>query len=133
MSEIKDIFGNPLQINAVYSYIYSKSVKGHVKQNYRLNLKYLGYNPADKLLKFQMDNGSLKYLLNNNKYNNLELVTKAALEPPSAIPTQPPISEEKGSEEKGGKRRKSRKSKKSKKSRKSKKTKKSKKSRKSRR
>ena len=125
MSEIKDNFGNPLQINAVYNYIYSNSDRRDVKTTHKFNLTYLGYNPANKLLKFQLDNGTLKYILNDNKYNNFELVTKAALEPPSAIPTQPPISEEKGSEEKGGKRRKSRKSKKSKKSRKSKKTRKS--------
>jgi len=123
MSEIKDNFGNPLQINAVYNYIYGSSK--WLERNHRINLRYLGYNPADNFLKFQLDNGTPKYILNDNKFNNFELVTKAALEPPSAIPTQPPIVEEKGSEEKGGKRRKSRKSKKTRKSRKSKKTRKS--------
>ena len=128
MSEIKDSNGNPLQINAVYSYI-RPNVKDHIKAGNRLILTYLGYNPANKSLKFQLANGTSKYIPTDNKYNkynNFELVVPAPLESPSAIPTQPPISEEKESEEKGGKRSKS---KKSKKSRKSKKTRKSRKSR----
>ena len=55
MSEIKDSFGNPLQINAVYSYI-RPNVKDHIKAGNRLILKYLGYNPAGKSFKFQLDN-----------------------------------------------------------------------------
>ena len=128
MSEIKDSFGNPLQINAVYSYI-RPNVKDHIKAGNRLILTYLGYNPANKSLKFQLANGTRKYITIDNKYNNFELVVPAPLESPSAIPTQPPISEEKESEEKGGKRRKSKKSKKSRKTRKSRKSRKTRKSR----
>ena len=65
MSEIKDSLGNPLQINAVYSYI-RPNLKDHIKAGNRLILKYLGYNPADKFLKFQLANGTLKYILNDN-------------------------------------------------------------------
>ena len=128
MSEIKDNLGNPLQINAVYSYI-RPNLKDHIKAGNRLILTYLGYNPAKKSLKFQLANGTLKYIQTDNKYNNFELVVPAPLESPSAIPTQPPISEEKESEEKGGKRRKSKKSKKSRKTRKSRKSRKTRKSR----
>ena len=121
MSEIKDSFGNPLQINAVYNYIYHPPI-GNKKTNYHINLTYVGYHPDTKMLEFKSGKGLPQFISNDNKFNkfnNFELVAKAALEPPSAIPTQPPIVEEKGSEEKGGKRRKSRKSKKSRKSRKS--------------
>ena len=73
MSEIKDNFGNPLQINAVYNYISGSSVRRDVKTTHKLNLTYLGYNPANKLLKFQLDNGTLKYILNDNCKNIYKL------------------------------------------------------------
>ena len=123
MSEIKDSFGNPLQINAVYNYIYHPPI-GNKKTNHHINLTYVGYCPDARMLEFKSGKGLPQFISIDNKYKNnyiLELVTKAALEPPSATPTQPPIVEEKGSEEKGGKRRKSKKTKKSKKSRKSRK------------
>jgi len=125
MSGINDINGNPLQINAIYrNIIYTPG--GFISyKNSKLKFKYLGYRPDGRMLVFELDNGNHTFKKIDSDDNNFELINKAVSEPPSATPTQPPISEEKGSEEKGGKRRKSRKSKKIRKSRKSKKTRKS--------
>jgi hypothetical protein len=112
MSGIKDSEGNPLQINAIYRNLINHNVE------LPINLKYLGYNHATRTLKFQLDNGTDVFRKIdgpvNNNYVRIYRFIPSVGEPPSAKPTQPDISEEKG-----GKRKKSRKSRKSKKSRKS--------------
>ena len=118
MSGIKDSEGNRLQINAIYRNLVNHNVE------FPINLKYLGYDPDTRTLKFQLDNGTNVFRKIdgpvNNNYVRIYRSEPSVKEPPSATPTQPDISEEKG-----GKRRKSRKSRRSKKSNKSRKTRKS--------
>ena len=118
MSVIKDSEGNPLQINAIYRNLVNHNVE------FPINLKYLGYDPDTRTLQFQLDNGTDVFRKIdgpvNNNYVRIYRSEPSVKEPPSATPTQPDISEEKG-----GKRRKSRKSRRSKKSNKSRKTRKS--------